>query len=155
VDASTTKAVRDGNLVFNGMDGGAAGARLGRVEAYQFAKGQEVTASSGQRAKLYRPLDFLVVADHSDGLGFFPLLIAGDPRVIGTSQGRKWYEMIREGKGVDAALDLYFNLGKGTIEKGLLPVPGTAAFQDAWQKTIDAAEGANDPGKFTAFIGFE
>ena len=137
------------------MDGGAAGARLGPVEAYRFAKGQEVTASSGQRAKLSRPLDFLVVADHSDGLGFFPLLIAGDPKVVGTAQGRKWYDMIRDGKGVDAALDLYFHMGKGTIEKGLLPVPGTAAFQDAWTKTIDAAEDANEPGKFTAFIGFE
>ena len=63
--------------------------------------------------------------------------------------------MIRDGKGVDAALDLYFHMGKGTIEKGLLPVPGTAAFQDAWKKTIDAAEEANEPGKFTAFIGFE
>ncbi len=63
------------------MDGGAAGARLGPVEAYRFAKGEELTASSGQQVKLSRPLDFLVVADHSDGLGFFPLLIAGDPKI--------------------------------------------------------------------------
>lgn len=137
------------------MDGGAAGARLGPVEAYRFAKGEEITASSNQQVKLSRPLDFLVVADHSDGLGFFPLLIAGEPKILGTVQGRKWYDMIQNGQGVEAALDLYFNMGKGTIEKGVLPVPGTAAFQDAWQKTIDAAEKANDPGRFTAFIGFE
>ena len=137
------------------MDGGAAGARLGPVEAYRFAKGEEVTASSGQQAKLSRPLDFLVVADHSDGLGFFPLLFAGDPKIIADPQGRKWYDMLQAGKGVEAALDIYFNMGKGTISKGLLPVPGTAAYQDAWQKTIDAAEEANDPGRFTAFIGFE
>lgn len=137
------------------MDGGAAGARLGPVEAYRFAKGYEVTASSGQQAKLSRPLDFLVVADHSDGLGFFPLLFAGDPKIVGDPQGRKWYDMMQQGKGVEAALDIYFNMGKGTISKGLLPVPGTAAFQDAWKKTIDAAEGANEPGRFTAFIGFE
>jgi Protein of unknown function (DUF3604) len=37
---------------------------------YLFAKGNEITASSGQRVKLSRPLDFLVVADHSDGMGF-------------------------------------------------------------------------------------
>src|SRR5687768_8165941 len=48
------------------MDAGAFGARLGPREAYAFAQGHEVTASSGQRAKLSRPLDFLVVADHSD-----------------------------------------------------------------------------------------
>lgn len=137
------------------MDGGAAGARLGPEDAYRFAKGQEVTASSGQQVKLSRPLDFLVVADHSDGLGFFPLLFSGDPRVVSDPMGRKWYDLILEGKGVEAALDIYFNMGKGTIPEGLLPVPGTPAFQDAWSKTIDAAEKANDPGRFTAFIGFE
>ena len=52
------------------MDAGAFGARLGPKNAYRFAKGEEVVASSRQRAKLSRPLDFLVVADHSDGMGF-------------------------------------------------------------------------------------
>ena len=55
------------------MDAGAFGCRLGPRDAYRFAKGHEVTASSGQPARLARPLDFLVVADHSDGFGFFPL----------------------------------------------------------------------------------
>ena len=41
------------------MDAGAFGARLGPKDAYRFAKGEEVIASSGQRAKLSRPLDFL------------------------------------------------------------------------------------------------
>ena len=49
------------------MDAGAFGARLGPKDAYRFAKGEEVIASSRQRAKLSRPLDFLVVTDHSDG----------------------------------------------------------------------------------------
>src|SRR6478672_10766858 len=53
------------------MDAGAFGARLGPKDAYRFAKGEEVVASSGQRAKLSRPLDFMVVSDHSDGMGFF------------------------------------------------------------------------------------
>jgi hypothetical protein len=52
------------------MDAGAFGARLGPRDAYRFAKGEEVMASSGQRAKLSRPLDFMVVADHSDTMGF-------------------------------------------------------------------------------------
>src|ERR1700676_1703193 len=79
------------------MDAGAFGARLGPKDAYRFAKGEEVTASSGQRAKLARPLDFLVVTDHSDGFGFFPRLFAGDPKMLSYPQGRRWYDMIQAG----------------------------------------------------------
>ena len=48
------------------MDAGLFGARLGLEDAYRFARGEQVTASSGQPAKLGRPLDWLVIADHSD-----------------------------------------------------------------------------------------
>ncbi|NIV48917.1 MAG: DUF3604 domain-containing protein, partial [Gammaproteobacteria bacterium] len=53
------------------MDAGAFGARLKPEDAYRFARGEELTSSTGQRVKLSRPLDFLVVADHSDNMGFF------------------------------------------------------------------------------------
>ena len=86
------------------FDAGAFGARLGPSDAYRFAKGEEVTASSGQPAKLSRPLDFLVVADHSDGFGFFPLLLGGDANLLANPQGRRWCDMIQSGKGGDAAI---------------------------------------------------
>ncbi|MDH4180895.1 MAG: DUF3604 domain-containing protein, partial [Betaproteobacteria bacterium] len=81
------------------MDAGAFGARLTPKDAYRFARGEEVTSNSGQPVKLSRPLDFLVVADHSDGMGFFPQLMGGDAELLATPQGRKWYEEIRGGKG--------------------------------------------------------
>src|SRR5258707_1855434 len=71
------------------MDAGAFGARLGPKDAYRFAKGEEGVASSGQRAKLSRPLDFLVVTDHSDGMGFFPQLISADPVLMAKPHSRK------------------------------------------------------------------
>jgi len=120
-----------------------------------FAKGDEVIASSGQPAKLSRPLDFLVVADHSDGMGFFPLLLGGDPQIMADPQGRKWNEMINSGQGAEAAIDIITSFGKGTIPKAIMPTPGTPAYSGAWQETIKAAEEANDPGRFTAFIGYE
>ena len=75
------------------MDAGAAGARLGPKDAYIFAKGNEVTTSTGQRAKLSRLLDFIAVTDHSDGFGFFPRLLGGDSKMLAYPQGRKWYDM--------------------------------------------------------------
>jgi hypothetical protein len=137
------------------MDAGAFGARLTPSDAYTFAKGNEITTSSGQQAKLSRPLDFLVVADHSDGMGFFPLIFSGSPAIMADPQGRKWNEMIHNGQGAQAALDIIMSFGKGTISKAIMPVPGTAAYQSAWHETIKAAEEANDPGRFTAFIGYE
>src|SRR5262245_10128401 len=53
----------------NSFDAAAFGNTLGPEEAYRFARGEEVASSTGQRVKLSRPLDFLVVADHAEGLG--------------------------------------------------------------------------------------
>jgi hypothetical protein len=136
------------------MDAGAAGARLTPRDAYRFARGEEVTASSGQPVKLSRPLDFLVVADHSDGFGFFPLLISGDPELLATPQGKKWYDLINSGKGMDAAFDIIQSFSANNMPKGF-PVPGLRSYRSAWQEVIKAAEAYNDPGRFTAFIGFE
>jgi hypothetical protein len=137
------------------FDAGAFGCRLGPKDAYRFAKGNEVVATMGERVKLSRPLDFLAVTDHSDGLGFFPLLLAGDSRMLADPQARKWYNMIQDGKGADAAIDIIISFSEGKLPKGILPVPGTASYHDAWQRIIAAADEANDPGRFTAFIGYE
>ena len=137
------------------MDAGASGTRLDARAAYRFARGEQVISNTGQPVKLSRPLDFLVVADHSDGFGFFPLLMSGSPAVMSDPQGRKWYDMIHSGKGMEAALDIINNFSKGTMSKAILPVPGTPAYRSAWQETIKAAEEANEPGRFTAFIGYE
>jgi len=137
------------------MDAGAFGARLGPRDAYRFARGEEVTASSGQPVKLSRPLDFLVVADHSDNMGFFPDLFAGKPEVLADPTGRKWYNMIQSGKGADAAIEIIVAFSQGTFPKDLMYFPGTRAYRSAWQETIAAAEAYNEPGRFTAFIGYE
>ena len=137
------------------VDAGAFGARLGPRDAYRFAKGEEVTSSTGQQVKLSRPLDFLVVSDHSDAMGLFPLIFAGDPRVMATEKGRKWYELIQAGKGAEAAVDIITSFGAGTIPAEIIPLPGTAIYNSVWQDNIKAAEEANEPGRFTALIGYE
>jgi len=139
------------------MDAGAFGARLSPADAYRFARGEEVTSSTGLQAKLSRPLDFLVVADHSDNMGFFPRLFAGEPSMLADPTGRRWYDMIQEGgqRGVEAAVEIIESLTGNSMPPALASLPGTEAYRSAWEETIDAAETYNDPGKFTAFIGYE
>ena len=139
------------------MDAGAFGARLKPVDAYRFARGEEVTSSTGQQVKLSRPLDFLVVADHSDNMGFFPRLNGSEPSMLADPTGRRWYDMIQEGgqQGVAAAVEIIQALSGNNFPPALAALPGTEAYRSAWEETIDAAEAYNDPGRFTAFIGYE
>ncbi len=137
------------------MDAGAFGARLTPKDAYRFARGEEMTASSGQRVKLSRPLDFLVVTDHSDNMGFFADLAAGKPEVLADPLGRKWYDLMQSGKGGEAAIDIVMKFSQGLFPKTLIYAPGTPAYRSTWRETIKAADEADTPGRFTAFIGYE
>ncbi len=111
-----------------------------RSDAYRFARGEQVTSNTGQPVKLSRPLDFLVVTDHSDNMGFFPDLFAGKPDLLADPTGRKWYDMIRSGKGAEAAIEIIVAFSHGTFPKDLMYFPGTRAYRSAWQETIAAAE---------------
>jgi hypothetical protein len=139
------------------MDAGAFGARLSPADAYRFARGDEVTSSTGQRVKLSRPLDFLMVADHSDNMGFFPRLNSGEPSMLADPTGRRWYDMIQAGgqQGVAAAVEIIQALTSGDFPEALAALPGTEAYRSAWEETIQAAEDYNEPGEFTALIGYE
>lgn len=134
------------------MDAGAFGNRIGLDEAYRFAKGEEVTASSGLTAKLSRPLDFLVAADHSDGMGLFQALFNKDEWILEYDQGKRWSKMIEDGNGAEAAIELIKAFSQGEMDFD----PNNPELQrQVWDMTVDAAEKYNEPGKFTAFIGYE
>ena len=137
------------------FDAGAFGNRLGIAEAYQFARGDEVVSSTGIPIKLSRPLDWLMVADHSDNMGFFPDLLAGKQHLLSDPTGRDWYDRIQAGEGVDVALEIIGLFSQGKFPESLRYSPDTIPYKSAWQHTIKTAEQYNDPGKFTAFIGFE
>ncbi len=139
------------------MDAGAFGCRLGFEDAYRFARGEELVASTGMRVKLSRPLDFLVISDHSDNMGFFPDLFAGKPEILADPTGKRWYDMIQAGgeQGVKAALEIIDAFSRGTFPMSIMSMPGTASYRSSWEQTIAAAEKYNDPGRFTAFIGYE
>jgi hypothetical protein len=90
------------------MDAGLFGNRLPPREAYRFARGEEVVSSTGQPVRLSRPLDWLVIADHSDGMGLVGDLAVGKPHLLAFEQAVRWNKGIEEGgdASVQAALDL-------------------------------------------------
>lgn len=141
------------------VDAGLFGARLGLEEAYRFARGEEVVSSTGQPVKLSRPLDWLVIADHSDGMGLINDLTASAPEVIRFKQGERWSQGLRAGgqTAVETALDLITTFAQGKIDPELLATysPGSKIYASVWEKVVEAAEDYNDPGRFTALIGFE
>jgi hypothetical protein len=79
------------------MDAVMFGTRLGPEDAYRFARGEEVTSSTGQRVRLSRPLDFLVVADHAESLGAMSAVLAGDPELMGDSTLKRWHDLMNQG----------------------------------------------------------
>ncbi len=74
---------------------GSAGVEFGAELAYRFAMGEEVEIGLAGHAQIHRPLDFLVVADHAEYLGVVPQVRAGNPDLLATEGGRRWYELTR------------------------------------------------------------
>ncbi len=139
----------------NSFDAGAFGARLTPEDAHRFARGDEVISSTGIPVRLARPLDWLVVSDHSDNMGFFLDLYAGEESILSIPKGKDWYDRIKAGEGVGVAFEMIGLFANGKFPENLMYWPDTKPFKDVWLRTIEAAEKYNDPGNYTAFIGYE
>ena len=109
--------------------------------------------------KLGRPLDWLVITDHSDLMGFSDDMNRGAPNILAVDKGREWYDALQQGgdKAIEAALNLVTTFAQGKMPEQILSdySPASKVFRTVWQRVIDAAEKYNDPGKFTALIGYE
>jgi len=140
------------------FDAGAFGNRLDARAAYRLAKGEEVTSSTGVPARLSRPLDFLVVADHSDNMGLFDLIYAQDRSITSDPEGLRIATMVANGgeDAVNAALELIDAYSRGeALSPALAITAGSKLFRSVWDRQIAAAEEAYEPGVFTSFIGYE
>ena len=93
------------------MDAISFGNSLGPEEAYQFARGREVISSTGQRARLSRPLDFLVVADHAENMGSMGEIKAGNPALMQDPELKRWNQMLAAGG--EQAMNVYYEIMAG------------------------------------------
>lgn len=127
--------------------------RLGQEQAYRFARGEEVTSTGGLRAKLSRPLDWLVISDHAEMYGLMPQLLGGDPDILATTQGKRWYDMLKTGE-----MDTMFAAAMeivASLQKPDPPFESSDVVRDAWRDYTALADKYNEPGRFSAIIGYE
>ncbi|MEM9799457.1 MAG: DUF3604 domain-containing protein [Planctomycetota bacterium] len=134
-------------------DAGLVGCTKTPDEAYRFAKGETIVSSTGVRARLKRPLDWLVVADHAENLGL-PIAMAEGNEVLASTQfGREISEMAAPGT-VEAMIASYEHW-MARLNAVDDPLEETDFGSLMWQRLTEAAAMHDAPGSFTAFIGFE
>lgn len=124
--------------------------RIGPDDAYRFARGEEVTAHNGMRVRLKRPLDFFLLSDHAEYLGVMNMLDRSDPALLATEVGGRWGAWRREGKD----LDVFTEFGTSLLGNFDM-IESPALERTVWNRVIENAERWNEPGKFTALIGYE
>ncbi len=138
----------------NSIDAGFVGNKLGPEEAFRFARGEEVTSSTGLRVRLHRPLDFLVVADHAEYYGLATMLINGDAGLLADTVGARWYNMFRGSP--EGGFDVFMEVVRsGSVENPRELIDNPAAKRSAWESYTATTERFNEPGRFTALGGFE
>jgi len=142
----------------NSGDAFTEGNKLSPEDAYRYARGEEVISSTGLPIKLSRPLDFLVVSDHAEGLGLSIELYKGNPALVADPTLARWNEMLKAGgqQALKAKNEVVAAQSQGTLPavtrdpKVVVPI-----MKSTWQRYTATADQYNEPGRFTALIGYE
>jgi len=142
----------------NSPDAFAFGNRLPPEDALRFARGEEVTSSTGQKARLARPLDFLVVTDHAEAMGATRALYEAPRLFITDPTLRRWHDLMHEGPegSAKATAEMLDARAHGNLPRDISdPKQAEDRIRSTWEDNARAVERYNEPGKFTAFLGFE
>ena len=141
--------------------------------AYAFARGQPVIhPGTRTRVQLNTPLDFLVISDHAEFYGgirdiYLDGVQQPDPNIL--EQLAFWYteneirDAIDNGNGPAYFANLLpddldpIDAAKSWTENtsAVTPPGANISARNAWQRMLDSAERFDEPGKFTALIGWE
>ena len=84
-------------LVCNSLLAGLFGNTLGPDDAYRRARGEMIISSCGAPFQLARPLDWMVVTDHSGMMGIATDIKAGAPNIVADKKGKEWHEGFKKG----------------------------------------------------------
>ena len=122
--------------------------------AYHYAKGLPVVHPYHRaRIQIHTPLDFLVVSDHGEFMGVIPNILKDNPVVANTETGKRYKKMFAEGKSIEVFGELIAQVNKvAPINPDL---GNEEVSRSVWGEIMAAADRHNEPGKFTAFMGWE
>lgn len=126
---------------------------LSPADSFRFAKGQPVIHPyTKTRVQLETPLDFLVVSDHAEYMGVFQLVENKDALLRRSKIGNL---LLKNAARNDQASSFHL-VARSLNERSPYSELLTPEIRTPiWEKIVSAADEANDPGKFTAFIGWE
>lgn len=139
------------------LDARAFGVTVSPADAYRLARGEEITTTHGEPIRLSRPLDWLVVADHSDGLGAMEEVVNGNPMLMKDPKAKDWHDRIAKGgdTALNATMEIIETFAGITGESMPAAVVDPAFVKTVWERYLDTAEKFNEPGRFTTMIGYE
>ena len=126
-------------------------------DAYRFAKGETVVLPSDEKKRLHRPLDFLVIADHATNMGLYVRLEADDPLLLKTEQGRAFSQRFQKYKAAtdpEKIRQVMRSIG-AEVWSGSVVVGSEIYRRSVWLDAARRADIHNNPGTFTALMGFE
>ena len=136
------------------VDAGMSGATLTPEDAVRFARGEEITSTTGQPVKLAHPLDWIAVTDHSDGMGLIFEIKSGNPELMKNETLKSWRDMMASGP--EGALKATMELINAQSNKRLPPEIMDPKFaKTVWEKNTAIMEKYNKPGRFTTLIAYE
>ncbi len=122
--------------------------------AYRYAKGLPVVHPYHKaRIQIHTPLDFLVVSDHGEFMGVIPNILKDNPVVANSETGKRYKQMFAEGKSIEVFGELIAQVNKVTPANPDLA--NEEVSRSVWGEIMSAADRHNEPGKFTAFMGWE
>ncbi len=139
-------------------DAFGGGTRLTPEASYRLAIGEKIKSNTGQDVQLVRPLDFLAITDHAEGFGWFTELANGNPIVLDDPKAKEWYELLQQGKegASKLAVAIPYALANNSLPKTATdPKIVIPQFTASWKEYTATAEKYNNPGTFTAMIGYE
>jgi len=131
-------------------DAGMVGNIRGPEDAYRLARGEIITSSFGLKVKLSRPLDFLVISDHAENFGLSPAIAESNAELLTNSWGKAIHDKVKSNNPT-AAFDMWIEQVNAKDDK----LAGSSLSKTFWQRSNEISEKYNEPGLFTAVIGYE